>query len=120
MVERYKQRIKLILHCLLINRNDTISIEPRTRKYVAGFGFLSFARKYKNQLSEIGLDSLKTASRKVIDKTAEGTSEFIGNKFADQIVKPKHLIDENSWNVEEIIIPTEKREEILNKLRQLL
>ena len=23
------------------------SIEPRTRKYVKGYGFLSFARKYK-------------------------------------------------------------------------
>ena len=97
-----------------------MTIEPRTRKYVTGFGFLSFARNYKKQLSEIGLDSLKTASRKVIDKTAEGTSEFIGNKYADKIVKPKHLIHKNSWNAEEIIIPTEKREKILNKLRQLL
>ena len=24
------------------------SIEPRTRKYVKGYGFLSFTRKYKN------------------------------------------------------------------------
>ena len=27
------------------------SIEPRTRKYVKGCGFLSFARKYKKQLT---------------------------------------------------------------------
>ena len=26
------------------------SIEPRTRKYINGYGFLSFARKYKKQL----------------------------------------------------------------------
>ena len=25
------------------------SAEPRTRKYVKGYGFLSFPRKYKNQ-----------------------------------------------------------------------
>ena len=25
------------------------SIEPRTRKYVKGYGFLSFARKHKKQ-----------------------------------------------------------------------
>ena len=25
------------------------SIEPRTRKYVKGYGFLSFARKYKKE-----------------------------------------------------------------------
>ena len=26
------------------------SIEPRTKKYVKGYGFLSFARKYKSKL----------------------------------------------------------------------
>ena len=26
------------------------SIEPRIRKYIKGYGFLSFARKYKKQL----------------------------------------------------------------------
>ena len=25
------------------------SVEPRTRKYVKGYGFLSFSRKYKKQ-----------------------------------------------------------------------
>ena len=27
------------------------STEPRTRKYVVGYGFLSFTRKYKKQLT---------------------------------------------------------------------
>ena len=27
------------------------SIEPRTRKYVKGYGFLSFARKYKKTVN---------------------------------------------------------------------
>ena len=40
------------------------SIEPRTRKYVKEYGFLSLTRKYKKQLLDIGLDSLKTASKK--------------------------------------------------------
>ena len=30
------------------------SIEPRTRKYVKGYGFLSFARKYKKKLLNTG------------------------------------------------------------------
>ena len=30
------------------------SIKPRTRKYVKGYGFLSFARKYKKQLMDKG------------------------------------------------------------------
>ena len=40
------------------------SIEPRTRKYVKRYGFLSFARKRKKQLLDTGLDSLKTTSKK--------------------------------------------------------
>ena len=40
------------------------SIEPRTRKYVKGYVFLSLARKYKKQLLNTGLDAVKTASKK--------------------------------------------------------
>ena len=38
--------------------------------------FLSFARKYKKQLLDTGLDSLKTASKKVVHKS----SEFLRNQ----------------------------------------
>ena len=38
------------------------SIEPRTRKYVKRYGFLSFARKYKKQSLNTRLD----ASKKVV------------------------------------------------------
>ena len=46
-------------------------IEPKTRKYVKGYGFFSFARKYKKQLLDTGLDSLKTASKKVAHTTGQ-------------------------------------------------
>ena len=72
------------------------SIEPRTRKYVKGYGFLSFARKYRKQLMDNGLDALKTAFKKVVHKTRQ----FLGERITDKIVKPKHVIDENtkkSW-----------------------
>ena len=39
-------------------------MESRTRNYVKGYGFLSFARKYKKQLFDTGLESLKTAYKK--------------------------------------------------------
>ena len=63
-------------------------------------------------------------SKKVFQKTGE----FLGNKITDAvtksndnlIVKQKPVIDENSRKVEEVIIPSEKREEILNKLKQVL
>ena len=72
-------------------------------------GFLSFARKYRKQLLNIRLDTLKTASKKVVHKAAEAIGEFLGSTIAGKILKP----DENPQNVAEIIILPEKREEIL-------
>ena len=43
------------------------SMEPRTIKYVKAYGFLSFARKYKKQLIDTGLD----VSEKVVYKVVE-------------------------------------------------
>ena len=104
------------------------SIQSRARKYVIGYGFLSFVRnlskKYRKQLLDIatktGLDALKIAPKKVVHKAAEATGEFVGKKIADKIVKPNPISAENSRNVEEIVISPEKREEIVNKLRKIL
>ena len=76
------------------------STEPRLRKYVKGYGFLSFAKnsgnKYGKKLMAIatktGIDAAKTASKRVVQKTAEATEDLIGNKIADKttsIGKPK-------------------------------
>ena len=93
------------------------SIEPRIRKYVKGYGFLSLARKCTKQLLDTGLNSLKTASTKVFHKT----SEFLGNKVADAVtIKSNDDKIVKQEPVEEIIIPSEKREEILNELRKVL
>ena len=62
--------------------------------------------------------------KKKIHEAAEATDEFSGNKFADAVaklydnkfVKTSPIIDENSRNVEEIIIPPENRVEILYEL----
>ena len=55
------------------------------------------------------LDSLKTVSKKVVYKT----SEYLGNKIADAVTKSNHdkivKPDENPWNVEETIVPLEKK-----------
>ena len=88
------------------------SIDPRTRKYVKGCGFLSFARKYKNQIMDKGLD----ASKKVVHKAGE----FIRNKIADAVTKSNDDNIKKQEPVEEIIILPEKGEEVLNKLRRVL
>ena len=65
-----------------------------------------------------GLDALKSASKKVVHKAAEATGEFIGRKIVDKIVKPKHIIDKNLRNVEEIIIPSEKRRKNIKQIKR--
>ena len=97
------------------------SIEPRTRKYVKGFGFLSFAkRNIKKQLLDTELDTVRTASKKVAHKTVE----FLRNKIADAVTKSNddNIVKsgQNLLNVEEIITTPDKGEKILNKLRKLL
>ena len=92
------------------------SREPRTRKYIKGHGFLSFARKYKNKLLSTGLDVVKTASKKVDHKAIE----FLGNKIANAVTKSNDDNIEKQEHVQEIIIPLEQRNEILNKLRKVL
>ena len=55
---------------LVINRNDTLSVKPRTRKYVKRFVFLSlrrnscykFWKKKLNAPTKAGLDAVKIAS----------------------------------------------------------
>ena len=57
---------------------------------------------------DTGIDVLKTACKKVVHKAAEATGEFRENKIAEKIVKSKHVNDENSRNVEEIIVTLKK------------
>ena len=93
------------------------SMEPVTKIYVKGYGSLSIPRnlsnKYGKQLldavTKTGADVLKATSKKLVHKAAKTTVEFIGKKFANKIVRPKPVLDESPGNVEEIIIPPEKK-----------
>ena len=70
------------------------STEPNFRKYIKGYGFLSFPRKrgdkYGKKLMDIatksGIDAAKTASKRVVQKTTEATVDLIGNKIADKLL----------------------------------
>ena len=74
-------------------------LEPKYRKYVQGYGFWSFARNFEiisklmDSATKTGINAAKTASKRVVQKTAEATGDLIGNKMADQITsvgKPKN------------------------------
>ena len=70
------------------------STGPKYRKYVKGYGFLSFAKKCGNKhgkklmdtATKTGIDATKTASKRIVQKTAEVTRDLIGNKIADKII----------------------------------
>ena len=69
------------------------SLEPKYRKYVKGYGFLSFAIKFGNNYgkklmdnaTKTGIDAGKTASKQEVQKTAEAAGDLVGNKIADEI-----------------------------------
>ena len=92
------------------------SFEPRERRYIKGYGFLSFAKNFSNKYGKklmntaiktganfnskygkkltdtalkIGKDFATIADKKIVHKIAEATRDLIGNKIADKItVKP--------------------------------
>ena len=66
--------------------------------------------------TKTGIDAAKTASKKVIHKTAEAAGDLIGNKVADKITSVSKS-KEKTNNPEEIYIPPEKRQQIIDDLK---
>ena len=70
------------------------STQPKYRKYVNRYDFLSFERKFGDKYgkklmdtaTKIGIDAAKTASKRVVQKTAKARGDLIGNKIADKII----------------------------------
>ena len=63
-----------------------------------------------------GISPAKTASKKVVQKTAEATGDLTGNRIADKITsagKTKSKYDEINKR-QEIYIPPKKRQQIIN------
>ena len=64
------------------------------------------------------MDAEKTAFKRVVQKTAEATGDFSGNKIADKITSiGKRKEKEKAKEIEEIYIPPEKRQQIIDDLR---
>ena len=121
------------------------SLEPSYRKYVQGQGFMSFAKnignkygrkifdksidvgkKYGKKLLDnsisAGKDFAEIAGKKVLTKSAEATEDMIGNEIADRITKSTRNKDQKEDDrimeeTQELIIPPEKREQIIRDLK---
>ena len=60
------------------------STEPRFRKYIKGYGFLSFAKEFGNKYgkklmdtaTKTGMDAAKTASKRVVQKNCRRYKRF--------------------------------------------
>ena len=104
------------------------SIEPRERRFVKGYGFMSFAKnvsdKYSKSLMDKGIDVsktfAKTAGKKILKETAKATVDLIGNKIADKKItstsKKSHDEVNNEIPKERYISPKE-RQKIIDELK---
>ena len=65
-----------------------------------------------------GSEFAKTAGKRIAQKSAEAKGDLIGNKIADNITSLGKLKNKEKETIEgEIIIPSEKRQQIINDLR---
>ena len=84
---------------------------------------MSFARKFADKYGKklmddtrkTGIDAAKTASKQVVQKTAEATGDLIGNKTANKITLLSKTKSKDKKR-QEIYIPPEKRQ-IIDDLR---
>ena len=99
------------------------STEPKFRKYVKGYGFFSFPRKFGDKYGKKIIDTAtktiinaaKTASKRVVQKTAEAAGDLIGNKITDQITSIGKTKEKEYTNKpEETYILPEKRQQIID------
>ena len=77
-----------------------------------------YGKKLMDTATKTGIDAAKTASKTVVQKTAQATGDLIGNKIVEKITsisKPKEK--EKTKEIEEIYIPPEKRQQIIDNLR---
>ena len=81
-----------------------------------------YGKKILDNSMSAGKDFAKIASKKILTKSAEATGYLIGNKIADRITKStrnkaQKEDDRIMEQTQELIIPPEKREQIIKDLK---
>ena len=70
---------------------------------------IDMEKKLVDTASKPGTDAAKTASKRVVQKTAEASGDLIGNKIPDKITSAGKLKkDHKTKKAEKIYIPPEK------------
>ena len=119
------------------------SIETRERRYIKGYGFLSFAKNFSNKYGKklmntaiktstnfnskygkkltdtaikTGKDFATIAGKKIVHKSAEATGDLIGNKIADMITaKPSKKSQMQKYSQMKLIMKYQKKDIFLLK-----
>ena len=81
-----------------------------------------YGKKILDNSLSAGKDFAKIAGKTVLNKSAEATADMIGNKIADRITKSSRNKDQKEDDkimeeTQELIIPSEKREQIIKDLK---
>ena len=77
----------------------------------------NFGKKLMDTAIKTGKGPAKTASRRVVQKTAEATGHLIGKKIRDKITSVSKPKEKETRKTEDIYIPPEKRQQIIHDLR---
>ena len=110
------------------------SIEPRERRHIKGYSFLSFARnigthaakvaknmsnKYSQKLAGTAkkstTDAIKTTSKRAILKIAEATGDLVGKKIADKIKSLSKNHTMKKYSQMKLIMKYQKRDIFVQK-----
>ena len=78
-----------------------------------------YGKKLMNTATKTGRDAVKTASKWVVQKTAEATGDLIGNKIVDKITSLSKTKNKQKDERQVIYIPPAKRQQIIDDLRLL-
>ena len=81
-----------------------------------------YGKKILDNSLSAGKDFAKIVGKKVLTKSAEGTGDLNGNKIVDRITKSARNKEQKEDDrimeeKQEILIPTEKREQIIRDLK---
>ena len=118
------------------------SIEPKERRYIKGYGFLSFARNFGNKYGKklmntaiktganfnskygkkltdtaikTGKDFATTAGKKIVHKSAEATGDLIGNKLLIKVQVHQKNRKMKKYSQLKLIMKYQKRDIFLQK-----
>ena len=99
--------------------------QQRFTKHGKSCSFLSFSRKISNKCGKnlmdtatnTGIDPAKTESQTVVQKTAAATGNLIGNKISHEITSIGKSKQKETSKTEDIYIPLEKRQQIIDDLK---